>query len=121
VPLRTRRLALRSPALALAVPLLAGALAGCGHLAANLSQRELVVQFKSGTTAAQHREVRTACSGYPGTRPEPLPTSKLASVRANDVRFRVDKASDAQLAHLEACLTRFPFVLGVSDTDTEMH
>lgn len=101
--------------------LLAGGLAGCGHLGANLSQREIVVHFKAGTTAAQHREVRTACTGYAGTRPEPLPASTLPSVRLNDVRFRVDEASDAQLARLEGCLTRFPYVLGVSDTDTEMH
>ena len=97
------------------------ALAGCGHLADNLAQREMVVKFAPGATAEQHRQVRAACDGVGGATAAPLPTSTLRSVRLNDVRFRVDGASDAQLARLQACLTRFPFVQGVADTGTMMH
>jgi hypothetical protein len=95
--------------------------AGCGHLGANLRQREIVVRFAPDATPEQHRAVRAACDHVPGTTAEPLPTSTLASVRLSDVRFRVDDADDAQLAKLEACLSKFPFVAGVDDTSDEMH
>jgi hypothetical protein len=39
----------------------------------------------------------------------------------SNVRFRVDKADDAELARLESCLTRFRFVAGVDDTGDAMH
>jgi hypothetical protein len=95
--------------------------AGCGHLADNLRQREIVVRFVPGATPAQHREVRSACDHFTNARPEPLPTSTLRSVRLSDVRFRVDDADDAELARLESCLTRFRFVQGVDDTGDVMH
>jgi hypothetical protein len=95
--------------------------AGCGHLGANLRQREIVVRFAPDATPEQHRAVRAACDHFPGTTAEPQPTSTLASVRLSDVRFRVDNATDAQLAKLEACLSKFPFVTGVDDTSDEMH
>jgi hypothetical protein len=95
--------------------------AGCGHLGASLRQREIVVRFSPGATPEQHRAVRAACDHFAGTTAEPLPTSTLASVRLSDVRFRVDDATDAQLAKLEACLSKFPFVAGIDDTSDEMH
>jgi hypothetical protein len=95
--------------------------AGCGHLTDNLAQRELIVQFDVGATAEQHEQVRAACNGFAGTTLEPRPTSTLESVRLNDVRYRVDRADDAQLARIEACLSRFPFVRGVRDTGLPMH
>jgi hypothetical protein len=42
-------------------------------------------------------------------------------VQLSNVRFRVDKADDAELARLESCLTRFRFVAGVDDTGDAMH
>ena len=98
-----------------------GLAAGCGHLAANLAQRELVVRFVPGATPAQHLEVRSACDHFANATPEPLPTSTLRSVQLSNVRFRVDKADDADLARLESCLTRFRFVAGVDDTGDAMH
>ena len=46
-------------------------------------------------------------------RAEALPTDHLASDNLYDVIYRVDNASDAQLARLEQCLQKYPSVLGV--------
>ena len=42
-----------------------------------------------------------------------LPTDHLASDTASDVRYRVDHASDGDLAKLQQCLQRFPSVVGI--------
>jgi hypothetical protein len=81
-----------------------------------LSKREVVVHFTVAATAEQHRSAQTACTGVaPHTQPEPIVHDKYASSRVADVRFRVDKASDHDLAQLYNCLGRQPGVLGVSD------
>jgi hypothetical protein len=89
--------------------------AGC----ASLSQREVVVVFGQDSTPAQHRAARDACSGFENASPEPLPTSsRYASERLSDVRFRVDKASDGQINDLYTCLRKQPGVVGVNIPDT---
>jgi hypothetical protein len=49
----------------------------------------------------------------PQAAPEPLPTDNKLSDTVNDVRFRIDNATDAQIAQLETCLGRFRSVQGV--------
>jgi len=82
-------------------------LAGCGgKLTRGLSVQEVVVYFSPSATPAQHAEVLHECSGIPGTTPEPLPgPSAPLSSRVYDVRFRVDHASNQQLARLLSCLS----------------
>lgn len=90
----------------------AGVLGGCGKYQA---QREVVVTFRPDASQAQHDSARTACTGVVSrSTPEPKPTSTLASVRLNDVRFRVDSANDGELAALYECLRHQPGVLGVN-------
>jgi hypothetical protein len=92
---------------------LTGALSGCN---AALSKREVVVHFTPSASAAQHAAARDACAtAAPDASPEPIVHNRFASTRVDDVRFRVDKADDHDLAQLYRCLARQPGVLGVSD------
>jgi len=95
----------------LAATLAASTLAGCGRYGA---QREVVVAFRPTATQAQHDAARQACLGIARTTAEPAPRSTLESSRRNDVRFRVDKANDSDLAKLYDCLRRQPGVIGIS-------
>jgi hypothetical protein len=105
---------LRVAALTIAGSLLVGAgLGGCAKFDAALGKQEIVVAFKNGTTTATRLKVRAACSHIPQARPEALPANHLASDNLYDVIYRVDKASNAQLARLESCLQKYPSVTGV--------
>ena len=105
---------LRVAALTIAGSLvLTAGLGGCAKFDAALGKQEAVVQFKDGTTTATRLKVRAACSHIPEARPEALPTDHLASDDLYDVIYRVDDASDAQLARLTSCLQKYPSVLGI--------
>ena len=93
--------------------LLAAGVGGCAKFDATFGKQEMVVSFKSGTTTATRLKVRAACSHIPEARPEALPTDHLASDNLYDVIYRVDSASNAQLARLESCLQKYPSVAGV--------
>jgi hypothetical protein len=93
--------------------LLTAVVGGCAKFDATFGKQEMVVNFKSGTTTATRLKVRAACSHIPEARPEALPTDHLASDNLYDVIYRVDNASNAQLARLESCLQKYPSVSGV--------
>ena len=108
------RRSLRVAAAAVLVLVLVAALAGgCAGFNKAFGQREAVVHFHPGTPAAVRSQVRAACSHLPQAVPEPLPTDKKASDELNDVRYRIDKASDGQIIALENCLGKFRTVQGV--------
>ena len=105
---------LRVAALTIAGSLLVtAALGGCAKFDSTFGKQEMVVQFKSGTPTATRLKVRAACSHIPEAKPEALPTDHLASDNLYDVIYRVDNASNAQLARLESCLQKYPSVAGV--------
>ena len=85
---------------------------GCAKFDAALGKQEAVVTFQTGTTNATRLQVRAACSHIPNARPEPLPTDHLASDLLYDVIYRVDNASNAQVAELDQCLQKYPAVQG---------
>lgn len=86
---------------------------GCN---AAFDKREIVVQFAPTASAADHRGALHACgNAAPHVSPEPMVHDKFPSTEINDVRFRVDKANDHDLAQLYRCLSNQPGVLGVSD------
>lgn len=88
-------------------------LSGCN---ANLSKREIVVQFSPSATSAQHAAARAACAtAAPHASPEPIVHTKFITTHINDIRFRVDKADDHDLNQLYNCLRLQPGVIGVSD------
>jgi hypothetical protein len=95
--------------------LLAGA-AGCSSFSAALGKREAVVRFQPQTPSRVMLGVRTACSHVPSARPEALPARPLAASAGGDVRFVVTGASDADLARLQQCLSRFRSVAGIEFT-----
>jgi hypothetical protein len=81
-------------------------------------KREVVVVFKPGSTPADRDRVRAACAdASPHASPEPVGPGTLKSSRVNDVRYRVDKADDSELAKLYTCLTKDPSVRGVNLPD----
>ena len=86
---------------------------GCAKFDAALGQQEAVVQFKYGTPNATRLHVRAACSHVPQARPEALPTDHKASDLLYNVIYRVDNASNAQIAELEQCLQKYPSVAGI--------
>jgi len=86
---------------------------GCAGFNKAFGQREAIVTFQQGTPKSVRLAVRAACSHVPQAIPEPLPTDNKLSDYVNDVRYRIDKVSDAELAQLENCLSRFPSVRGV--------
>jgi hypothetical protein len=100
--------------------MLVGTLAtGCAGFDKAFGQREAIVTFQQGTPKSVRLEVRAACSHVPRAVPEPLPTDHKLSDYDNDVRYRIDKASDAELAQLENCLSKFPAVRGVETPQDE--
>ena len=92
----------------------AGGLAGCAKFDAALGKQELVVAFNEGTSQATMMKIRSACSTTPGATPEAVPTGANATSGAYDVRYNVSQASDADIARLEKCLSKFHAVQGIN-------
>ena len=97
------------------VALVAVALTGC-----NGTGRELTVVFAAGTTDEQRAAASQACAGAaPHTSPEPIPTpSGTRGIERSGslVRFRIDSASDRDIARLEECLQKQTGVKGFQDS-----
>jgi hypothetical protein len=89
-------------------------LSGCAKFDAAMSQQEAVVTFTDGTTQATMLKVRDACGNVPGATPEAIPTSINGTSGTYDIRFRVDQASDADIARLSKCLSQFKSVQGIN-------
>jgi hypothetical protein len=109
----TRRWPPALPAAGIMLAALAPAVAGCASFDRAFGKQEAVVQFQSQTPNSVRLKVRAACSHVPQAIPEPLPTDHLAADVMYDVRYRVDHASDGDLAKLQQCLQRFPSVVGI--------
>jgi len=93
-------------------------LAGCSQFDAALGQRQVVVTFNPGTTAAQRMAVRAACAKTPNVTPQPLPSNTNSPYSLEQVVYQINRASDADVALLEKCLTKFPSVAGVTLQDS---
>jgi|SRR5216683_4327562 hypothetical protein len=88
-------------------------LVGCSQFNAALGQRQAIVSFKSGTSSSVRLQVRAACAKVPATTPAPLPSDSASPYALQQVTYRIDKASDADVARLQECLGKFPSVSGV--------
>jgi hypothetical protein len=88
--------------------------AGCAKFDAAMGQQQLVVGFRAGTSQNAMMQARAACSNIPDSAPEPMPTGANATTGTYDIRFNVASASDADIARLEQCLSRFKSVEGVN-------
>jgi hypothetical protein len=96
----------------------AAALAGCSQFDAALGQREAIVTFTDSATLAQRMAVRTACAKPPNVTPQPLPSNMNAPYALAQVIYQINQASDADVAVLEKCLSKFPSVEGISLQDS---
>jgi hypothetical protein len=92
----------------------AGSAAGCAKFNSSLGKQEAVVAFRPGTSQDAMMKVRSACSGLAGATPEAVPTGSNVTTGQYDVRFRIDQASDADIARLTKCLSDFRSVQGVN-------
>ena len=96
----------------------AAALAGCSQFSQALGQREAVVSFRPGTPVSQRLTVRSACAKVHAVTAPPLPSDTSSPYALQQLIFRIDRATDADVAHLETCLDRFPAVAGVTLQDS---
>jgi hypothetical protein len=94
------------------------ALAGCSQFDAALGQRQAVVSFRLGTPLSQRLTVRSACAKVPAVKAQPLPSDLTSPYALQQVTFRIDHATDADVARLETCLAKFPGVVGVTLKDS---
>lgn len=98
--------------------LAAAALAGCSQFDKALGQREAVVTFRPGTPVSQRLTVRSTCAKVHAVTAPPLPSDLSAPYALQRLTFRIDHASDADVARLETCLEKFPGVAGVTLQDS---
>jgi hypothetical protein len=98
--------------------LTAVALAGCSQFNQALGQREAVVSFRSGTPVSQRLTVRSTCAKVHAVTVPPLPSDLSSPYVLHQLIFRIDHASDADVARLETCLDKFPGVAGVTLQDS---
>jgi hypothetical protein len=91
----------------------AAALAGCARFDAALGQRQAIVSFRTGTSVPQRLTVRSTCAKVPAVTAQPLPSDLSSPYALQQLTFRIDHASDADVAQLETCLAKFPSVTGV--------
>jgi hypothetical protein len=101
-----------------AVVVAAVALAGCSKFDAALGQRQAVVTFRPNTPVSQRLAVRSACGKLPEVTPPPVPSNLNSPYALQQLIFRVDHASDADVARLEKCLAKFPSVVGITLQDS---
>src|SRR5580698_378877 len=113
-PRRRSRLLLAAGTAAVAV----AALAGCAQFDSALGQRQAVVTFTDNATLAQRMAVRTACAKPPNVSPQPLPSNLKSPYALAQVIYQINQASDADVAVLETCLSKFPTVTGISLQDS---
>ena len=93
-------------------------LGGCSQFDAALGQRQAVVTFTDKATLAQRLAVRSACAKTPNVTPQPLPSNMSAPYALKHVTYQINRASDADVALLEKCLSKFPTVVGVTLQDS---
>jgi len=67
---------------------------------------------------SQRLAVRSACSRLPAVTAQPLPADLNSPYALQQLTFRVDHATNADIARLEKCLARFPSVVGITLQDS---
>src|SRR6516164_27652 len=109
----------RLTAAAAAAVALTALLAGCSQFDRALGQRQAIVSFRPNTPLSQRLTVRSTCAKVPAVKAQPLPSDLNNSPYAlQQVTFRVDHASNADIARLETCLAKFPAVAGITLQDS---
>jgi len=97
---------------------LAALLAGCSQFDRALGQRQAIVSFRPDTPLSQRLTVRSTCAKVPAVTAQPLPSDLNSPYALQQLTFRIDHASNADIARLEQCLAKFPAVAGVALQDS---
>jgi hypothetical protein len=100
-----------------AVGLAALTLAGCAKFNEALSQRWVDVSFRAGTTVAQVKQVRAACAHVPNVTVQQIRRNQPAIDITAGLRFNTTNASDANVAQLQMCVSKFPAAVGFDPGD----
>lgn len=82
--------------------------AACGEYGTALKARQAVARFEADATDEERVAARNACLTFPHVTPEPVATDSLSVRTKTDIRYRVDDATDNELAQLYACLHKQP-------------
>lgn len=90
----------------------------CSQFDKSLGQQQALISFKSGTPVATRLHVRTACGNLPHVSPAPIAKGVPLSSAVDEVVYQVTGASNADIARLQECLTRFPSVQGMNLQDS---
>jgi hypothetical protein len=99
----------RPVVIAIVATALAAGVAGCAKFDKALGQQWVEVTFAPNTSVAAARHITSVCSHVPNLRlAGPVRPTTAQSGVVGSVRYNSTNASDAQLALLEKCLSRFP-------------
>ena len=100
-----------------AVGLAALTLAGCAKFNQALSQRWVDVSFRAGTTVSEVKQIRAACSHVPNVTAQPIRRDQPTIDIVQGLRFNTTNASDANVAQLQVCVSKFPAAVGFNPQD----
>jgi hypothetical protein len=94
------------------------AVTGCSQFDKALGQRQALVSFKDSTPVSVRLQVRAACAKLPNVTAAPIPTGVPLGSAVGVVVYQINNASDADVARLSECLTKFPSVVGMNIQDS---
>ena len=94
---------------------------GCAQFDKALGQQQALVSFRDGTPVQVRLQVREACAKLPNVSAAPLATGVPLSSAVDVVVYRVTGASNADIARLQVCLTKFPSVQGIDLQDSSQN
>ena len=97
---------------------LAGSLTGCAQFNKALGQQQALVSFRSGTPVSVRLQVRAACDKLPDVSAAPIPRGVPSQSAVSVIVYRVTGASNADIARLQVCLSKFPSVQGLDLQDS---
>jgi hypothetical protein len=98
--------------------LIVATVAGCAKFDAALGQQQLAVTFQSGTSNAVKLKIRDTCAKLPEVHTTPVGNLKKQPYALSQVVYQVNNASDADIAKLEECLSKYKSVAGVTMSDS---
>lgn len=112
-PRRIVVITIASLAFVIAVAVVTTVFSGFGAL----GQRYVVLHFDSSVSKADRERVQEACADPPVVRAVPLRSAGDGKAGSSEARYRVDEASEGDIAVLSKCLKKHDGVLGIDISD----